>query len=280
MRRVFIIGLPTTVLKRLVSQVGKNDIRITGVLAGLGKEGEMQLLPFPAQAAYELRMFVDDFESWNDAEVIVLGYAPIPDDLDAELEVISEIGAKVSRTVPGEDGWAILTDNRPDAKFFDELFDRLAKDLLPVRRLSPSEYFLAKAAENVRMIITTGSLKVCDKVPPHRRKFFIDTADAFMSFLERNGKVGRIDEFFDALGLGHAQSGGIITTLNILKGGKTVYKDSLKTHVKQGDATAKAAAVRVYYHAPFLEKVSYIAILYGGPHPDLPIARTHNMDDI
>ncbi|MNM98476.1 hypothetical protein D3C81_1110070 [compost metagenome] len=192
------------------------------------------------------------------------------------IDTISDCGSTVEEVMAKEDGWPWL-DGKPDSGFLNALFSRLQQKFFPKRALTPSEHFVALAKINNKLLITTDSLTLCDKIAPHRKKFFIQSANAFIEYLDANGEVGILDEFFKKREIEHAQSGGINTTLQIQLDEKVKYKETRNTHLKQGEKTTPQACPRIYYHALCLEKVHYVGILYAGPHPSTDVSRIYHL---
>lgn len=271
---VFIIGLPKPLHRRLEVEAGRNGTRVLSVLADIGKEGTLQLVPFPGQAISDLQAYVNLLGShWENAVVIVLPYAAVPLKLDDELEVIEQAGGLVVRPAQGQDGWVKLEQRRPGDAFLNGLFRRLISELFEEFPCLPTEYFRTVSENSTQVLIADGALDSCDLVAPHRRKFLRDVADAFAELVAHNGSGGRVDAFFKKWGLDHAQTGGINATLKLHKDGKCFYNETSNTHLKQGDKTTPEAAARVYYQSFVHETLCYVAVLYAGPHPNSDVTR-------
>lgn len=279
MAGMLVLGLPLSLRRRLESAAKKEKTDVSLVLADTGKEGTFRLVPDPSMAVHQLRAYFDECGNrFEDMFIVALPYAPIPGDVDRELAIFEECGGKVVRVTAGADDWpAIPKRGRADARFSDELYDRLADEIFGDSQELPSEYFALLAARHPKLLITKGALDNCDEVAEHRWDFLRNAADAFVKLVDQNGRVGRVDSFFASLGLDHAQSGGITTTLAVLKDGKCVYRDSGNTHLKQGDNTTPQAAARIYYQLFFVDGRCYVALLYAGPHPESNIAVEHEL---
>lgn len=273
MSGVFVIGFPIAIRQKLEAGAKREAIQVTGVPAGLGKEGKWRLLPDPSEAIHKLRAYCDECSNYEDAFVIVLPYAPVPDDLDRELEALSSLEAEVVYVSAGDDGWPMPAKRqRPDDAFFQSVCRRLLKEIIGDDDENPSSYFRAAAEDTPNLIVAKNALHTCDQVAPHREDFLRKGADALAEMAERNGQVGPVEEFFRGHGLDHAQSGGISTTLEVVKDGKTIHKKTANTHLKQGDKTTPQAAARIYYQDFVLEGQCYVAVLYAGIHPDADVA--------
>jgi len=276
---VFILGLPKAIRARIEGAAKKEGIRISSVLSDIGKKGSLQLLPDPSDAVHSLKAYYDQFsENYENAFVVVLPYAPIPVDVDGELLVLEEFGAEIVYISEGQDGWPVLAKKtRPDTRFLNEVFQQLMLEILGEEDVLPSDYFRSVAEKNPNFLIIKGALDTCDQVAEHRREFLKMAADALSKFIDKGGRVGRIDAFFGTMGLDHAQTGGINTTLSVFKEGRRIYHKSSNTHLKQGDNTTPQAAARIYYHEFSLEERCYVAVLYAGPHPETDICRQHEL---
>lgn len=271
---VFIIGLPTQISKTLEAAAKQEKVRITSVTAGIGKEGRFRLFPAPEDAIHSLRAYYDQFDGrYEDAFVVVLPYAPIPDEVRAELDVLESMGAEVVQAAPGEDDWPPLAKRgKPDTRFFNDLFRRLRDEIFEADEEMPSDYFRAASERNSKIIIAKGALDSCNDVPQHRHAFMKLAADTFVIIADRNGQVGRMDAFFRESGLDHAQSGGISTTLRVCKDGRCIHNATSNMHLKQGDNTTPQAAARIYYQHFLGSGLCYIVVFYAGPHPDCDLS--------
>ena len=274
------IGLPTQVRLRLEAAAGLRELELLSVPAGVGKAGTFKLLPHEDEAVYRLHDYVDgEDQNYAACLIYVLPYAPLPRDVDEELEILEELGARIVRPMPGEAGWPSKSSaKRRDQAFWDTLYAAIAAALPgeALQRQPPSAYFQSLAANNPRLLITTKSLEYADDVAEHRFDFLRRAADA-LDLYAREGSGGRIDAFFARSGLDHAQSGGITATLTLHKGGEVVLTHACNTHLKQGDNTTRISAARVYYHAFMLDGHPHAALLYAGPHPDDDLEREHDL---
>lgn len=280
MNKLFMIGLPKDARLRTEAAARQREVELTSVLAGIGKEGTFKLLPHEDQAIYALQDYIKGTgEDYGTCHVCVLPYAPLPSDLQGELDTLEDLGATVVYPASGVDGWPSKSSaKRRDQAFWDGLHGALTATLpgqAPPRQ-QPSEYFRTVADANPRLIITQDSLQYADDVAEHRYEFLRRAADA-LALYTREGSGGRIDAFFASCGLDHAQSGGITATLRLHKDGATVLAQSCSTHLKQGDKTTRIAAARVYYHAFTIEGTPHAAVLYAGPHPEDDVERDHHL---
>lgn len=274
------IGLPKDARLRVEAAARQRKVLVSSVFADIGREGTFKLLPHEDQAIYALREYVDSSDQDYDACVVcVIPYAPLPHDLQDELDVLAGLGGLVVRPSPGEDGWPSLSSaKRRDQAFWDALYLAVTAALPgePLQPKLPSECFDDLAQANPRFLVTEGSLQYADHVAKHRYEFLRRAANA-LDLYSRDGSSGRIDAFFAHHGLDHAQTGGITTTLKLHRGGVCVLTQSSNTHLKQGDKTSRYSAARVYYQAFTIDGEWYAAVLYAGPHPEDDLTREHHM---
>lgn len=277
---IFIVGLPTDLLKRFNAIADRGELQVESILAALGAEGYFRLSPNPEQAVHAFSAYADTLAQFSDAKVLVLPYAPIPATLRDELGFIAEDGGSITRFSAGQDGWPKATISEFNEQFYNSVLDALSVYLFPQgkpRELLPSEYFVAASERQKNILIPGGSIASCDNVAKHRYKFMRTAANA-LEQLAADGLQGTVEDFFKSFELLHAQSGGILAELEVFRAGKLHHKGGCQTHLKQGDGTKKIAAARVYYYR-FNMGRPHVAILYAGPHPDYNVARQHSLDD-
>lgn len=280
MSTVFIVGLPTALLKRFKAVADRGQLQVESILAALGVQGYFRLSPDPEQAVHAFSAYADGLSNFSDAKVLVLPYAPIPQSLQGELGFIEEEGGSIIRFSAGRDGWPKATVSQFGQEFNDCVLNLLIEFLFPEgrpRELLPSEYFAAASGRQKNILIPGGAITLCDEVARHRYKFMRTAADA-LERLAADGLQGTAEDFFRSFELLHANSGGIFAQLEVFRAGKQLHKGGAHTHLKQGDGTKKIAAARVYYYR-FEMEGPHVAILYAGPHPDYDVARAHSLDD-
>lgn len=278
MAEVFIIGLPTSIRARVEAEARRNGMRVSSVLAATGPEGTLRLVPHPRQAIYTLRAYLGRVPGGiQAARVIALPYAVIPEDVRAQLETIPSLGGSFVSPIAGQDGWVALNQPRPDAEFLNELTMRLLIALFPNAYELPSAYFRAISDANPRVMFHHDVFAECDLVAEHRRPFLRRAADAFADLAARDGKVGRLDEFFRTHGLDHAQTGGIRATLQVYEKAKCLHDSASNAHLKQGDKTTAESAARIYYHTVSLPRGYCVIVVYAGPHPNKNVVRRFDL---
>lgn len=272
MGSLYVIGLPKGLAARVVSAAGANNITIEHVLADRNDEGELRLMPIEHTAVFHFQAYTQGKEP-SKLNVLVLPYAPIPQNLEDELDAFEAVEGKVERPSRGKDGWPRLGD-KPDSGFLNSLFKAFEAKYFPVKDLTPSEHFISLAGANPRFLVTHGALDECDAVPKHRRKFLINCADSCSDLLSVELDV-TLEAYFSQRGILHAQNSKEKGTLTIHKNSKKVYGETRETHLKQGDNTTRQNAARVYYHYLTIGDDRYVGILHAGPHPIGDMTRVH-----
>lgn len=282
MSAVFVIGLFKPLQKKFAADCARKKLRYKAVLADIGAKGTLTLLPFENEAIYSLRAYLDSLDDYADAHVVVFPYAPIPPDLEVELDALSDVGGTIIRGANGQDGWPLLAQKKPDTAIINAAYQRLwlgMPALEPEAEPSPSEYFRQVADANPRILFAKDVFNCCDEVAAHRRDFLKRAVDALVDFAA-DGSGGRIDAFFREKGLDHAQTGGINVTLEVFLGTKSVHSETTKTHLKQGEKTTPEGAARLYYQVFAHEGCTYVAILYAGPHPERDLRWTCQLPEL
>lgn len=279
MSKVFIIGLPKAIRGQVEAAARVHNISIKSVLADKGERaGSLRLVPYPERAIEELRAYADEYENFSDASVLVLPYAKLPPDLNEELDAFEALGGFVERVHQGQNGWEKFPKTQLDKSFYDSVFRSITQNLFPQDELTPSEYFQEIALRNNQFLIPEGALNCCDEVADHRYEFLKDVADALQKYVINGGSNGRIDAYFNDLGIEHAQTGGINATLRVFEHGTCVHNHTSNTHLKKGDNTSRIAAARVYYQSFIHNDRLYVAVLYAGPHPENDIDFSVNLN--
>lgn len=278
--QICVVGLPLKLSDRFKAAAGRANATLNLVFSAVGLTGFLGLVPHEDDAIHEVQAYLDGLDDYANACVIVLPYTTIPRNLKDELEVLREaVPGTVLVPVAGADGWPIATTGKIDSAFYDQLLNALLGNYFPngiPEEVLPSIYFQDLVDRDPRVIIPDGSLELCDQVAKHRYKFMRSAVDAFETFLSE-GSGGRIDDFFENLGLRHAQSGGIVASLKVFREEICIHDGETETHLKQGDKTAKNAAARIYYYLFNIKSTSYLGILYAGPHPDSNVSRRHQI---
>lgn len=272
MPQVCLVGLPRQLQRRVIGEARRKAIAATLLLVDRGPNGSLWFVPNPEYAKQILDVFTLSVDEGEESVVYVLPYTPLPSTLAEQIDAFEELGGRVETILPG-DSFPPRVQGNLDQEFLELLF-RGISSLFPQAAL-PSEYFQEIARRNSRFLITQGALDSCDRVAAHRFSFMIKCADAFDQLLLTNPS-GRAEEFFEKLGLEHAQSGGITTTLEIEIEG-AVQRTESNLHLKRGDNTTAISAARVYYQRLTIRGATFIALMYAGPHPEKAIGRKHTL---
>lgn len=279
-RKVCVIGLPLKLASRFKAAAQRANTKLNLIFSELGSTGFFALIPHEDAAVHELRTYADNLGEYSDAVVLVLPYTPLPKALKDELQTLSDdCAATVIQPTVGVHGWPKIKDGRVDAVFLQNLFDVLISTHFPAGipiEVMPSIKFLELARRQSRVIIPDGALADCDLVAKHRYKFMRTVSGAVEQFLAE-GAGGRLDAFFGRFGLQHAQTGGIVASLTLKRALQVIHQGSTQTHLKQGDATTRFSAARVYYYLFSLNSVAHVSILYAGPHPISNVSWSHDL---
>lgn len=284
MIQVFLLGLPRPLRRRIESALEGRGIVPSSVIADIdSRGGRLQLMPKPHLAVNDLRSYCEAVEGgYQNAEIYVLPYAPVPDDVRGELDALRDMGAQVIEFEMECQDWPYLHFARPriDQTFLDKVFELLILEIVgedeeqaPVP-LTPSQYILQAAQNCQNLVIVDGAIDLCDQIADHRHPFIFAAIDAFVVLIERLGEVGVLRHFFQERGLHHAQTGGIGVELDIKLDGARIRRETHHTHLKSGDGTTAQAAVRIYYQCLLRDGIYRVFILYVGPHPDTDFSRT------
>ncbi|EPN9800013.1 hypothetical protein ACT5AY_001480 [Pseudomonas aeruginosa] len=277
MDQVFIIGLPNQIRRRLEAALEDYDISPTTIPADIDRSGRLKLLPDPSVAASRLQQYCETVEGGYDhAEVYVLPYTFLPEDLSEELSALAGMGAEIVYFAMEEDGWPYMHHPKPKIteKFLDAIFHLLLAEIAgeikddSVETILPSQYIRQACQCTPNLIVVGGAIDLCDAVAPGRYPWVKLAVDALAELADKKGNVGVLDAFFTERRLYHAKSGGITIQLDIKLGEKHVVSETSNEHLKKGDATTPQAAVRVYYQLRSLGGVIYVFLLYIGPHPE------------
>lgn len=278
MRKVFLIGVPKQLRRRIESALEGRGISPSTIITDLDRAGKLQLMPRPEAAVALLRAYYGSLEGgFENAEVFILPYAPIPDDVDIELETMEGMGAYVVDFEMEVDGWPYLHQNRPslDERFLNAVFDALMLALEDGDAPEPplSEHVMRLIAASPRLLIVRDAIELCDEIPDHRHGFIHSAIEAFVEMVDANGCSMGLDQFFRARNLHFAKTGGIQTKLEIKINGQVIRDEVHHTHMKSGDGTTPQAAARIYFQMLTHEGLLWVFLLYVGPHPDVNITR-------
>lgn len=271
METLLVIGLFKSLQHRFSAECTQRNIRYKFILADIGKEGTMDLLPFPKDAVYSFQSWLkEEDEEYQRLNVIYLPYSDLPEELESELDAAYDLGCTINDPGAGEDGWPEILPrrNKPDTVYINQVFEKLVELLPPVQcaEISISEYYHQIEAKNPCVLFSPSVFECCDKVAPFRVKFMKQAVDALAELTIQDPEE-RIDMFFRKKGIEHAQTGGIKSYLDINYENNNIKSNSCM-HLKRGDKTSAESAVRIYYQLAILPKKRLVIIIYAGPHPE------------
>jgi len=280
MPHILIVGLPKAMRRRAEATLEQWDFFPSTIPADVGRDGKLKIVPSQEDAIQKLYNYCELVaDTYSDAVILVLPYAPIDANLQAELDTLEDLGAKVTFTgEPGSNWPAIKPGKKLDTAFFNAVFECLLDDVLGERELeelAPSDYIRALAQEHPKFIIVANALERCDEAAPHRHDFLRNSADAFIDLIQQKSGSGRTDAFFREKGIHHAQTGGITVKTTIVINGVAYAEKKVNTHLTSGNHTTAQAATRIYYHELHHEDETYIFVLYVGPHPETDLTRRY-----
>lgn len=279
MRQVFLIGVPKQLRRRIESALEARGISPSTIITDLDRVGRLQLMPKPEVAVTLLRQYYQPLEGgFENAEVYVLPYAPVPDDVEVELEAMVDMGAQVYDFEMEVDGWPFLHLPRPKIsdQFLGAVFEALIHTLADEADAPgpPLSQHVEKAvATSPRLVLVHGALALCDEIPDHRHGFITTAMQALSELVAGNGCGVGLDQFFKARNLHFAKTGGIQTKLEIRVNGQLIRDEVHHIHLKSGDHTTPQAAARIYFQMLNHEQLLWVFLIYIGPHPDTNITR-------
>lgn len=267
---VFVIGLPNALRQRFEAVARRHNVDLGLAVIATDKRGRLVFVPFEGQACADLEAFSQGC-NWDHLKVVVLPYVPIGAQLQESLEVLHENGAQLIAPAAGIDGWPVMgAPHVSGGAFNDELFDALCAALSWNPEIPPSEYFL-KAARRLRdYVIFDNALDRCDEVHVSRHGFLKQSSTLLEQFCRKKGRLDQtLASFFQVHNIELAQSGGMQTTIRLIKNGRQLGQAlTSNLHVKDGDGTTPQAAPRIYFQHLDKDEQFRLFLLYAGPHSD------------
>lgn len=271
--QVHIIGLPRAVQLRLEAKFLDRHRLSTARMEIHNKRNVPSLVPFPTEAVIGLQEAFSRIEDPADLLVVVLPYAPVPDQLADELAALVDLGVAVHQPTPGQGRWPVYSRRmRMDQAFLDGLYFALVELTSVDNFQCPSERFIAATHRTARFVVAEGAITCVDEIAHHRFSF-VERAVSALEEIADGCNIGSFDKFFTAKGLNFAASGGITVTLEVWRNGKRVASQPTNHHLKQGDGTTRVAAVRLYFDVIQDGDDRFVVVLYAGPHPDKDLTR-------
>lgn len=236
----------------------------------------MSFVPYEAQACADLNLYCDS-TPWSQLQIMVLPYVAIGSDLIDTLKILKAEGASVFSPTPGKGSWPSLSkDGRYSDSFNESTLGAIREHLNWQGQVLPSERFRRSAARYENYLVLSGALDQCHEVDRSRFRFLYKSSDALEELCRKRGEIGRtLFQFFEEKGLDLATTGGITTTLRLVRQGRQIGapKES-QNHLKEGDGTTPQAAARVYFQYLGAREQFKLALFYVGPHPTDDIDRS------
>jgi hypothetical protein len=159
-----------------------------------------------------------------------------------------------------------------DQEFLDGLYFSIV-ELTAVDSVEcPSERFITANLRSSRFVVAEGAITSVNEIAHHRYSF-IERAVSALAEIAEGRQIGSFDTFFTTKGLNFASSGGITVTPEIWRNGERIASQPTNHHLKQGDATTRVAAVRLYFDVIQDGDERFVVVLYAGPHPDKDLTR-------
>lgn len=286
MDQVFIIGLPNQLRRRVEAALEGLEISPSTIPADIDRSGRLKLLPDPSVAASRLREYCESVDGGYDcAEVYVLPYTFLTDELREELAALEGMGAEVVYYEMEKDGWPYMHHPKPKITeaFLEAIFHLLLADIAgeikgeEVKVVEPSVCIRLACEGAPNLIVVGNAIDLCDSVAVERYSWVKLAIDALVELIGLKGGVGNLDAFFEARRLYNAKTGGISIKLDVRVDGRRVHLATTSAHLKKGDGTSPQAAARIYYQFAVLESEFYVFLLYVGPHPDRNLSYVHHM---
>jgi hypothetical protein len=103
MDSLFVIGLPKGMETRLVSAALTNNVAVEYILSAVNDAGKLRLIPTEHTAIFPFQAYTQGKEP-RDLKVLVLPYAPIPQNLEDELDAFEAVEGLVERPERGKEG--------------------------------------------------------------------------------------------------------------------------------------------------------------------------------
>ena len=108
----------------------------------------------------------------------------------------------------------------------------------------------------------------CDDIHHTRHRFLKTSAELLEKFCKKRGAVQMgLASYFGDRGVDLATTGGVKTTIYLMKSDRIIEKRSSNMHLKEGDATAPIACPRIYFQHLDRDQQFRLFLLYVGPHP-------------
>jgi len=274
---VFVIGLPSQLRQRFLAVAQRHEVEPGFALTGIDKRGQLVFIPFEGQASADLEAFSDSC-NWDQLQVVVLPYVPIGSKLQECLDVLHVNGAQLMEPAAGAGGWPTAgVQQAQSVNFNDDLFDALCAALGWSHEVPPSDHFLKAARRLKDYVIFGDALDRCDEVDNSRHSFLKQSSALLEHFCRKKGRLNQtLASFFEAKSITLAQSGGLQTTIRLVRDGRQLGGPLISNlHLKDGDATTPQAAPRIYFQHMEKDDQFRFFLLYVGPHSDHVIDKSY-----
>lgn len=269
---LLVIGLPIRKKTLFLAAAKKRGLDTELLLIKRHNDRHL-LIPPQGQSVVALKRFIDT-HPMPGATIVVVPYAERAHEMEQMLQDFVEYAdGIVHRPVPEHDGWPkSLIDNPDNADVEDELYQALLKLLgweEPINKSVPSDRFRKSKEDCDDYEILGNALDRCDEVAEVRHAFLKRSAEALEDLCRKKGQVGMsLDAFFTKKRAPLAQTGGMQTSVCLMKGTRLLHQSDSNMHLKEGENTTPQAAARVYFqHLTFKDKYR-MYLMYAGPHPD------------
>lgn len=142
----------------------------------------------------------------------------------------------------------------------------LPKDALERVLKRPTEVFGEAVQRSKLLVLHTSALAEADRAAEHRWDFVAAAAEILVRYA--NGEdLGSLRNWKAEYGVDFAANGKVsykfrITCGTEVREGKTAW------HLKEGDATTREAAVRIYFVRAEFTTGARVVVFHVGPHPD------------
>lgn len=265
---IFVIGLPSNLRARFVAEAARQGQRPELSLV-VKQQYRYEFSPPNGQCVADLNNFAMQ-ESWPDLTVVVLPYVALPPEMKPELQVLADEGVRIIRPVRGENGWPLrLMSQEADDDFTGEVYTALVEQLgWATSTASPAEKFRRSAQKYSDYQILGDALDKCDDVHLTRHRFLKTSAELLEKFCRKRGAINMgLAAYFDERGVGFATTGGVKTTIYLMRSNRVIDKTVSNMHLKDGDATTPIACPRIYFQHLDRDQQFRLYLIYVGPHP-------------
>jgi len=265
---IFVVGLPSNLRARFVAEAARHGERPEISLV-VKQQYRYEFNPPNGQCVADLTNFAMGQE-WRDLIIVVLPYVALPPEMKPELQVLMDEGAKVIRPIRGENGWPLrLMSQEADDDFTGEVYKALVDQLgWGAAPASAAEKFRKSAQKLGDYQILGDALDRCDDVHHTRHRFLKTSAELLEKFCKKRGAINMgMAAYFEERGVDFAMTGGVKTTIFLMKGDRQVHKQVSNMHLKEGDGTTPIASPRIYFQHLDKHQQFRLYLLYVGPHP-------------